>query len=268
MTEPDYIPTKRERELKARVAELEAALRDLLRSCGGSHAEDCNAYGAMDDEASTDPSTGADPFCGCGALIVRERAQTALKSASPSVSEEDDIEPQAGGPGLTLEEAIKLYGDRTSEAPPIGPLAVACPACCRMAGQECWLEATIARGESHDGIHHARRKLRARAEQRANEASLSYESDRADEILRQSPRGIRGELLRLLVIQRAYHGLVSIRSEQHKETARSSATGSNAPPEEHEKKWCCRSCGTLILGQWAGNEDGKVCPDCRPKITT
>lgn len=59
--------------LLAYVRALEAVAVDaakVLHDANGSHAEDCNAYGADDEDVQGDPLS-PDPYCDCGAIESR-----------------------------------------------------------------------------------------------------------------------------------------------------------------------------------------------------
>lgn len=65
---------------RARVRALEEAIRALLHSHNGTHAEDCPAYGADDADVVEEP--GADPCCACGATKARTAARSVLQSGT------------------------------------------------------------------------------------------------------------------------------------------------------------------------------------------
>ncbi len=41
------------------------------------------------------------------------------------------------------------------------------------------------------------------------------------------------------------------------------ASGHLWPVDEHEKRWHCRGCGRLVLGQVAMTDDERRCPACK-----
>jgi chromosome segregation ATPase len=74
-------------QLTERVERYEAEIRLFLHETNGLHVEDCNAYGADDDECQDDPLS-PDPYCDCGCLASRKRAREAF--ASGNEAEVDD----------------------------------------------------------------------------------------------------------------------------------------------------------------------------------
>lgn len=61
----------------ARIAELEACLRECVENHDATHAEDCGAERTADEDVERDPEING-PACDCGMLAARDRARAAL----------------------------------------------------------------------------------------------------------------------------------------------------------------------------------------------
>lgn len=68
---------------------LRSMLQNVVHRHGGTHSEDCHAYGANDDDVESDgDGESPDPWCDCGALKIRNDAR-ALLAGQPDDTKEN-----------------------------------------------------------------------------------------------------------------------------------------------------------------------------------